>query len=186
MARLLQIASPDAARAGVGFDTPLAMLLECHRRVEAQCDTLARLVPHLRAAGSDAAAAEAAQAVMRYFDLAAPLHHADEEQDLFPALLAAAEAAGEVAPVRRAIEALQGEHRAFESLWLALRAVLERVVAVQPAQLDPQAVDAFRAAYAAHIAREEGEVLPMAARLLADGTQARIGRAMRIRRGARD
>jgi hypothetical protein len=41
------------------------MLKECHRRVEDQCDTLLRLVPHVAAHGSDAAAAEAAAAVVR-------------------------------------------------------------------------------------------------------------------------
>ena len=66
------------------------MLSACHGRVERQCETLLRLVPHLAANGPDQAAREAAQNVMRYFDTSAPHHHADEEEDLFPALLRSA------------------------------------------------------------------------------------------------
>ena len=61
MARLMSISLPGAEAAAVGFDTPLAMLAECHRRVEDQCTTLQRLLPHLAAHGPDRAAAEAAR-----------------------------------------------------------------------------------------------------------------------------
>ena len=40
MARLMSISLPGAEAAAVGFDTPLAMLAECHRRVEDLCATL--------------------------------------------------------------------------------------------------------------------------------------------------
>ena len=42
----------------------------------------------------------------------------------------------------------------------------------------------FVSLYARHIAREEAELLPMAARLLSDADLDRIGLAMRTRRGA--
>src|SRR3546814_6382590 len=63
------------------------MLAACHHRIERQCTTLKRLVPHLREHGSDEQAQSAAVAIMRYFDTSAIQHHADEEVDLFPALI---------------------------------------------------------------------------------------------------
>jgi hemerythrin-like domain-containing protein len=45
-------------------------------------------------------------------------------------------------------------------------------------------VRGFIALYERHIAREEAELLPMAARLLSDAELDRIGLAMRARRGA--
>jgi len=44
-------------------------------------------------------------------------------------------------------------------------------------------VQAFTEAYAAHIQREDDELLPMAARLIADDALAAISQAMRARRG---
>ena len=79
------------------------MLAACHGRVESQCDTLRRLLPHVAAHGADVQAREAAVAVMRYFDTAARHHHADEEVDLFPALIDAmspAQSVKERAPLR--------------------------------------------------------------------------------------
>ena len=46
-----------------------------------------------------------------------------------------------------------------------------------------QAVEALVGLYERHIAREETELLPMAARLLSDDDLDRVGRAMRERRG---
>ena len=60
------------------------MLAACHLRIEQQCSTLRRLVPHLLAHGADSQARQAAASVLRYFQTAAIDHHADEEEDLFP------------------------------------------------------------------------------------------------------
>jgi hemerythrin-like domain-containing protein len=124
----------------------------------------------------------AAQAVMRYFDLAAPDHHADEEEDLFPALLEAV-AGSDAVCLRNLIAGLEQEHHALGSLWQELHARLAQLAA---GVLVPLAVDdvlAFEAAYARHIGVEEGEVLPMAERLLDATTLDGIADAMRRRRG---
>jgi hemerythrin-like domain-containing protein len=185
MAGTMRISRPDETGPAVGFDTPLAMLAECHRRVERQCATLARLVPHLAARGSDAAAAEAATAVMRYFDTAAPNHHADEEDDLFPALLESM-AGSDAVCLREIIASLSADHRELDRRWAALRRVLEPVAAGLPGALSADDVKSFADLYARHIAREEGELLPMAERLLADADLDRIGASMRCRRGLVD
>jgi|GEM_PF-2722120 len=68
------------------FDDPLGMLLACHRRIERQLATLARLQRHLPEHGCDVDARAAARGILRYFDTAAPSHHADEEVSVFPRL----------------------------------------------------------------------------------------------------
>lgn len=178
----LPVPTTGAAAAAGGLEAPLAMLAECHRRVERQCATLARLVPHLHAHGSDTAAREASLGVMRYFDSAAPNHHADEEQDLFPALIEAM-AGSDAVCLKEIIASLLADHVELDRRWRALRQVLQAVADGRPATLDADGVYAFAERYARHIAREEGELLPMAARLLDAGTLERIGEAMRARRG---
>lgn len=180
----MTIASPGGSAAGTGFDTPLAMLGECHRRVERQCATLVRLVPHLAAHGSDTAAREAASAVLRYFDLAGPKHHADEEEDLFPALLESV-AGSDAVCLRELTARLAAEHREFERRWAVLGHTLQEVAQGRPAQLSSADVQGFADLYARHIACEEGELLPMAERLLGDAEIARIAGAMQRRRGLR-
>lgn len=180
MTMLMGIGNPSSARP-VGFDTPLAMIAECHRRIEKQLRTLERLTPHLKEHGSDKAAAQAAESILRYFELAAPKHHADEEQDLFPGLLESV-AGSDAVCLRQLIEGLESEHSELERKWYSLRSVLQAVAAGQPAILDAEAVRDFQSIYVRHIAREEGEVLPMAERLLSDEAKAAIGEAMRLRR----
>lgn len=163
------------------FEVPLEMLAACHGRVQAQCDVLRRLGPHVDAHGVDAQAREAARSVMRYFDQAAPQHHADEERDLFPALLESMAGSDPVC-LRELTAALSAEHRALEALWRALRDALQRMLDASQAP-DAALVEDFVARYLAHLQREDDELLPMAARLLDDDALARVGRAMRLRRG---
>jgi len=165
-----------------GFEAPLEMLAACHHRIERQCDTLRRLVEHVADQGVDAQAQEAAQAVMRYFDQAAIDHHADEEQDLFPALLESM-AGSDAVCLRELVAQLTHQHRELETRWQALRRVLARVAAGEPVTLDPTLVHGLVTAYEQHLAHEDAELLPMAARLIGDAALQHIGRAMRLRRG---
>ena len=87
------------------FDDPLGMMAACHRRIERQLATLSRLQRHLPENGCDADARAAARGILRYFDAAAPNHHADEEESLFPRL----EQALAVRPVTLMAE-LEDEH----------------------------------------------------------------------------
>lgn len=158
------------------------MLAACHTRVEKQCRTLERLQAHLPLHGSDAAAQEAASAVLRYFDTAAKHHHEDEEQDLFPALLEAMGGSDAVC-IRDLTSALVAEHRQLEQCWASMRVKLQTVAQGQAQALPAQEVSDFAMRYRAHILREDTELLPMAQRLLADAALARMGQAMRLRRG---
>ena len=173
---------PGFSAPSAGFEAPLEMLSACHFRIERQCATLRRLVPHLATHGADSEARTAAANVMRYFDTSAKHHHADEEQDLFPALIESMAGSDPVC-LRELTQALAAEHDELEVRWLSIRAVLERVVAGDNVVLESQAVKALVGLYERHIAREETELLPMAARLLSDEDLARVGRAMRERRG---
>ena len=166
------------------FEVPLEMLAACHGRVQAQCDLLRRLGAHLASHGVDAQACDAARSVMRYFDQAAPQHHADEEQDLFPALLESMAGSDPVC-LRELTTALCAEHRALEAAWRQLRAALQRMLdAAQPPEV--ALLESFVARYLAHLQREDDELLPMAARLLDDAALDQVGRAMRLRRGVAD
>ena len=69
------------------LEEPLEMLEACHERIEAQLRTLERLLDYLPRHGADEQARQAARNVLRYFELAGPNHHEDEERNLFPTLI---------------------------------------------------------------------------------------------------
>ena len=178
----MKISQPGQSESGASFEVPLEMLSACHRRVEQQCATLRRLVPHLAQHGADAAARSAATAVMRYFDTAASDHHADEEVDLFPALIESM-AGSDAVCLREIVDALSDDHRRLEAHWRHLRARLQAIAAGTAAVLTADDVEPLVTLYERHIEREDKELLPMAARLLSDDALDKVGRAMRERRG---
>jgi hemerythrin-like domain-containing protein len=176
------VSFPGGPAPAPGADDPLALLSACHGRIARQCATLTRLAAHLSLHGSDDAAQTAAASVSRYFDTAATHHHEDEEQDLFPALIESM-AGSDAGCLHALVQGLMDEHRRLESLWAPLRAELAEVAAGRPAVLPADQVQEFTQAYAAHIQREEDELLPMAARLVSDDALTAMGHAMRARRG---
>ncbi len=165
-----------------GFDAPLDMLSACHGRIEKQCSTLRRLSAHLAEHGADGDARQAAVNVMRYFDTAGRDHHADEERDLFPALLESM-AGSDAVCLRDITMALTREHRELDAVWGVLRTQLESVARGDASALDAAAVDDFIVRHMRHVAREENELIPMARRLLSEAQRQDIGKAMRARRG---
>ncbi|PLC48659.1 cation-binding protein [Pollutimonas subterranea] len=176
---------PGYSGPAASVEVPLEMLAACHHRIERQCDTLKRLSAHLRLHGSDAQAGSAATAIMRYFDTSALHHHADEEQDLFPALIESM-AGSDAVCIRELTERLAADHRRLEAMWKRLKPSLQQVEARALALLDQDLVESFINLYDTHMRLEEDELLPMAGRLLSDDEITRIGRAMRKRRAIPD
>jgi len=164
------------------FDEPIEMLKACHERIAAQCETLEKLVAHLPLHGPDKQAQQAARNVMRYFDVAGPHHHADEEEDLFPMLIEIGERLH--SPVRERIAALLDEHRCLEAAWARLRAVLADIAEGKSVPLDQALVAAFVDAYRRHIAQEESEILPFAEAHLGEPQRAKLSKTMVARRTA--
>jgi pyridoxamine 5'-phosphate oxidase len=164
------------------FDQPVAVLKHCHGRIRKQLATLEKLLAHLPAHGADEQARQAAAAVLKYFDKAAPLHHEDEEHDLIPMLRATAQ--GEDAAALEALApVILQEHRDMDAMWQDLHEQLSLIVAGGGAQLSAATVGRFVGCYTHHMEREEGAVAPMALRLFDAAQMAQLGDAMRRRRG---
>ena len=163
-----------------GFDDPLGVLVACHRRIEREIATLARLQRHLPEFGCDDDARAAARALLKYFDGAAPNHHADEEESVFPRLRALArEHAGELC------DELEHDHEALATTWRRMRPLLAGIAAAVRANLSPKDVDDLRNLYASHMLREEQLLIPLAARWLDADTLRQIGEEMAARREIR-
>ena len=165
------------------FDHPLKMLHACHGKILRQCDTLKKLATHLSEKGCDQQARQAAQGILRYFDSAGQFHHQDEEQDLFSALRLSS---GPDQTQRDALlERLLSEHVIMLAAWDALRPALLKLADGIDTPLPETVTGKFISSYTAHIAVEEAELLPLAARLLSPQQTMHIGKNMAERRGAK-
>lgn len=161
-----------------GFDEPFAMLAACHERVLRMLDLLERLAVHLPDHGCDSQSVDAARDVMRYFDLAAPAHHEDEERHVLPAL----RAAGDDAFAAQ----LEQEHRELQRRWVELRRTLHEVqcgtwVGTGPADFVPW--HQYAALYRAHAAAEDSLAFPATQAALDSDARRAMGREMAARRG---
>jgi len=167
-----------SAHPAPSFDDPLGMLSACHGRIERQLETLARLQRHLPEHGCDPDARAAARAILKYFDSAAPNHHADEEVSLFPRLARARPDA-----VVALVAELESEHASLAASWRKLRPLLAGIAAGMRANLSAKQVADVRAPYTLHIRKEELSILPLAAEALDAATLRAIGDEMAARRG---
>lgn len=178
------VALPGQHTPAVGLESPFEMLEACHERVQRTLTLMARLQQHLLEKGQDDSARQAARDVMRYFDLAAPLHHQDEELHVFPPLLAGTDAA-----LRRLVQGLMQDHRQMESAWQPARAVLLAVAEGPASDWAPlgtgqtDALNRFAALYAQHIQNEEGLVYPAAQAMLSPDAVQAMSADMMQRRG---
>jgi hemerythrin-like domain-containing protein len=165
-----------------GCDDPIGLMTACHRRIERFLETLCYAA---RQCGGRALAPEEREAIeraLRYFREAAPKHTSDEEEDLFPALVAT------LPEVAAPVERLEADHMRAAALHAEVDCLGEQWV--QTGELSETDLGAFRKAtaelellYAGHIQVEEGEVFPRADGALDKNQLEAIGRRMAARRG---
>ena len=174
-------ALPGFEAPAVGFEQPYEMLGACHERVQRSLDLLGRVIDYIDRQGHDAQTQSAAADVLRYFDLAAPLHHQDEELHIFPRLLAQGDTTQ-----RATVQRLQAEHRRMEQNWAVLRAALLRwrepgcTEAVDTST--HEAATRFAALYTEHLSTEDTLVFPAARALTPAGELESMGAEMQARR----
>lgn len=166
------------------LDQPFQLLDDCHGGIRTRCQLIERIAGQLKARAPDMALREAAHAAMRFFDTTVEAHHRDEEEDLFPALLASVPEAERDA-TRALIARLRADHVRLDTQWRALRRHLVLLVAVGNRGLTPVQAAEFRRAYERHVAVEENEVLPLARRVLGPESVATLGTHMAKRRRTR-
>lgn len=178
-----RVSLPGLRSPSVGFEQPFEMLDACHDRVRRSLQLLVDLRAYLRSHDCDDSARQAAHDVMRYFDLAAPHHHMDEERHLFPALR---QHRADDAPLMSVVRQLEQDHEAMHALWnesvrTALQALDNGVQTVFTAEQEA-AFDAFAALYARHLPMEDEVAYPAARSVVSAREEQSMGEEMAARR----
>lgn len=170
-------AKPDS-----GFDNPIGMLTDCHRRIERFLHILCLVAERAHGRALTAEETEAVEAALHYFQEGGQRHNADEEDSLFPRLrtLSSNEDWQEVAALVSDHRHAGELHAAVEDLyhaWIAAGSLTDE----EEAKL-LSATGELRHLYEAHIRTEEEIVFPRAARLLDRSAVEAIGKEFRTRR----
>lgn len=170
------------------FKDPIGLLNDCHRRIERFLSVLVRIAAEAQGQPLTGEQRTALDTALRYFREAAPKHTADEEQSLFPRLREmgrpeTAAAVEQIALLERDHTQADKGHAEADRLgraWLAAG----RLTSADAARLSA-VLAALADLYRRHIAIEEHEVFPVAARVLAAADREAIGGEMAARRDLR-
>lgn len=108
-------------------------------------------------------------------------HHAEEEQELFVAVMECAEKGVEANEARQSIKRLVAEHRELEAMWKHLEPALKRISKGKTAELDVELAKELSVRYLAHAAYEEQYFLPLSARILSKNEMSALGLSLHMR-----
>ena len=154
--------STNATPADSG-ERPLDEFKDRHAGIVAHLSSLAELPALLDPA---AKARRIAADTVDFFRRAVYEHHSEEERELFPAVLASAQAGEERLRVQALVDRLTSEHRMVEAIWKHLEPALKDVARGRDSQLNGRDVDCLVRTYLEHARFEEAEFLPMSQTIL--------------------
>jgi len=171
------------ARPDAGFDDPIGMLKDCHRRIEQFLHVLCLVVERAPGRLLTEEEANAVKSALNYFRVGGQRHTADEEESLFPRMRAQQATASAL----KEIEALEADHRAADDLHTAVEKLytswLEgKALSAEELQRLRAATERLKQLYEGHIRIEENLVFPRAAEGLDGAALAQIGNEFRERR----
>ena len=165
-----------------GFEDPIGMLKDCHRRIEHFLDILC--VVRERAAGRHLTEEElsAVKAALQYFHIGGERHTRDEEESLFPRLLAS-----EPDETSAVLDRLARDHREADDLHASIDWMYTAWISAGRLDGADQALlqahtERLQRLYRDHIQIEEDLVFPRAAHALDGESLATIGREFSQRR----
>ena len=138
--------------------SPIEDFSQCHAGILSHLQELGALPALLEPA---ARARRIAADTLRFFREAVFEHHAEEEHELFPAVLASATAGEERQRVQAIVHALAAEHRKVEAAWLRLEPQLKAVARGHDSALQSDDLRELVDTYRAHAAYEESVFLPL-------------------------
>jgi hemerythrin-like domain-containing protein len=172
-------------RADHGFESPLGLLSDCHRRIER---FLAALVTIADVRGGGELPPEDRRALdgaLHYFQAAAPRHIADEEESLFPRLRASGDP--QAVSALEALQRLESDHKVAEDHHDMVESLGRRwletgTLSGRDTHLLREHLGVLVRLYRGHIAVEDDEVFPAAARVLSADDLKGVGCEMARRR----
>jgi hemerythrin-like domain-containing protein len=170
-------AKPDS-----GFDDPIGMLKDCHRRIESFLQVLCLVADRARGRRLSDEEASAVHSALSYFRTGGQRHTADEEESLFPRLRGQLPGK-ELEELHR----LEDEHQRAGELHAEIEELYQiwmesGLLSEDNQKTLTQSVAELEGIYKAHIKVEEETVFPQASRTLDEKAVKAMGHEFRARR----
>lgn len=147
----------------VDADEPLNEFSQCHAGILTQLRVMSELPALMEAAARARSVADQTQLLFKHAVLE---HHAEEESDLFPAVLRSAQPGEERDRIQALVDRLTLEHRTMEALWKRIESAVGAGARGKAADIDATVVAELVRAYSAHAQFEEDSFLPLAKEIL--------------------
>jgi hemerythrin-like domain-containing protein len=165
-----------------GFDDPIGMLKDCHRRIERFLHILGVVAHQAQGRALTQEETSAVQSALSYFRTGGQRHTADEEESLFPRLrtTATAESFKELGRLESDHDEANGLHRTIEKLYTAW--IEAGKLGAEEGRKLLAVTERLKHLYQEHIQLEEQVVFPRAAQALDSSAIAAMGIEFRARR----
>ena len=172
------------ARPDSGFDDPIGMLKDCHRRIERFLGVLFQVCRRAQGRALSNEERHAVENALHYFTQSGPRHNEDEEHSVFPRLRASDPAA----PTED-VQRLEAEHHEAaahhdEVALLYSKWIADGSLSAQDQSRLLQRTEQLQQLYAEHIRIEEELVFPRAAALFNQKILGEIGEEFKARRNS--
>lgn len=172
------------ARPDSGFDDPIGMLKDCHRRIESFLGVLFQVCRRAQGRALSDEERHAVENALHYFTQSGPRHNEDEEQSVFPRL----RASNPAAPTED-VQRLEAEHHEATAYHDEVALLYSKWIADGSVSAEDEGSLLLRTGqlqrlYAEHIRIEEEVVFPRAAALFNQQTLGEIGEEFKARRNA--
>ena len=160
-------------------ELPLTSFTRCHLGIVSQLEASARLPELVEAANR---ARKTAQDTLDLFRATVLPHHAEEEAELFPAVLRACNAP-ERERVQPIVDRLTAEHRDVEALWKQIEPAIRAAAKGGAQEVDAESMEEMVRKLLRHARYEETVFLPLAERILSRNGDhmAALGLALHLR-----
>ena len=170
-------AKPDS-----GFEDPIGMLKDCHRRIESFLQVLCLVAERAQGRRLSEEEVGAVQSALSYFQTGGKRHTADEEESLFPRLREQ-QPGSETEELHR----LEDDHHRADELHAEVDELYQiwmesGLLSEDNQKTLAQSVAELEAVYKAHIKVEEEVVFPKASRALDSSAIEAMGHEFRARR----
>lgn len=167
------------------FEQPLSLLRSCHDKIIHFSSSLYKLSQSLPNEGWNRQLEASAEQIRHYFNIAGPEHHKDEEEHLFPAIIALDPTCTEPGSLERIqlINTLIKEHVQSDSLWEKLDLMLKE--RTEDFATLAQLAEQFANEMHQHAEIENKQVFPFAEQHISSRQFKEMGQDIAKRRGVK-
>lgn len=162
-------------------DNPLEDFSGCHEGIIENFRQLQKLVELTGQVEMSPEIKQLASKLLDFFKAVVLEHHAEEEQELFTAVMDSASKGAEADLAQTYIDQLIAEHRQLESMWASIEPDIQHLSRGKTARLDRDLAQELATQYLAHATFEEQYFLPLSARILSNNDLSALGLSLHMR-----